>query len=42
MKTLTQISYWVLLRKSIACFLIFCMLFVLPGARVVNATPGEP
>ena len=41
MKTLLHISHHASLRKSIACFLIFCMLFVLP-ARIVRATPQNP
>ena len=38
MKTLAQISYGQLLHKSVACFLVFSMLFVVP-AQVALATP---
>ena len=41
MKTLAHINYCTLLRKSVACFLIFSMLFVLP-VQVVHATPTNP
>jgi len=41
MKILAQNHYRMLLHKSIACFLIFSMLFILP-VQVVRATPTNP
>ena len=41
MKTLTRTNYRTFLRKSVACFLIYSMLFVLP-ARIAYATPSNP
>ena len=41
MKTLMHINYRTFLRKGVACFLIYSMLFVLP-ARIVYAAPDNP
>lgn len=41
MKTLLHLSHRALLHKSAACFLVFCMLFVLP-AQVTFASPSNP